>query len=443
MVSKSLLPLVTEFHVETPTPDPKDDWADHMRIGLTLDASQFDRAPIPSRAHGATMDSRESPDEALDSLWGVVSVQSPSTHVYVEGVVSKTAAAGAGIFFGTLSPLNSSLLVPGPHFGTADRARIFSIHETLRTVAPTTTLSAANNMMLGWPGPNGDIYKATIKLLASRHAETCFVHVDSNTDNTSKKQAYTLAKTAQKRQATKNGTNLLASDVFLPPVQHVVPTNGKNKIYTDLPEVSPPRRTEWETGDDDDDEDQNPGHRGRAKIHALQAGLRKELLECQDNKEIWDFVRKRSDPRPKKAKVALEDLSADFECRLHYPTVTPSSFNAEQLAFNKCMAEELRENPVLDTSPRQSYTRDITIAEIEAMKRHVKKHGLDTAVGCEHFSYKEGMEIPDEKILKFFHVCIRNRDASRAWLMAILIRILKQDKDATDPLAELPTHPGS
>ncbi|KAJ6537181.1 hypothetical protein B0H19DRAFT_962725, partial [Mycena capillaripes] len=84
----------------------------------------------------------------------------------------------------------------------------FFIHETLLAVPPTTSLvvfcsskmvirqlcySAARNMTLGWPGPNGDLFKDTVKLLAARHARTCFVHIDSNSGNKSKKEAYSLA----------------------------------------------------------------------------------------------------------------------------------------------------------------------------------------------------------------------------------------------------------
>ncbi|KAJ7778030.1 hypothetical protein DFH07DRAFT_680597, partial [Mycena maculata] len=36
MVSTGLIPFVKSFHVECPTPDPEDDWADHTRICLTI-----------------------------------------------------------------------------------------------------------------------------------------------------------------------------------------------------------------------------------------------------------------------------------------------------------------------------------------------------------------------------------------------------------------------
>ncbi|KAJ6452057.1 hypothetical protein C8R45DRAFT_764413, partial [Mycena sanguinolenta] len=99
-------------------------------------------------------------------------------------------------------------------------------------------------------------------------------------------------------------------------------------------------------------------HRGRAKVHALQFALRSELLACDTPKKFWDFVRKYTDPRPKKAKVTVTELSADFEARLNYPTTVPASFNSDQLAFNARMARNLQ--PLPDSSPRQSYTRDIT-----------------------------------------------------------------------------------
>ncbi|KAJ7933579.1 hypothetical protein B0H13DRAFT_2306695 [Mycena leptocephala] len=45
-MSEALLSLVRNFHVECPTPDPKDDWADHTRICVTLDAAAISRTPV-------------------------------------------------------------------------------------------------------------------------------------------------------------------------------------------------------------------------------------------------------------------------------------------------------------------------------------------------------------------------------------------------------------
>lgn len=152
----------------------------------------------------------------------------------------------------------------------------------------------------------------------------------------------------------------------------------------------------------------------------------------KDHKSFWDFVRKRTDARPKKSKVGLNELSADFEARLNYPATAPESFNSEQLAFNARMARELAVEPV-DTSPRLSYTREITLEEIEDMKRHIKEHGLDTACGVDGFSYKDCLAIPNEKLLEFFLFCLKNCDMPRPWLISLLIGILKKDKDPCEP----------
>jgi hypothetical protein len=140
------------------------------------------------------------------------------------------------------------------------------------------------------------------------------------------------------------------------------------------------------------------------------------------------LVRKHTDPRPKKAKVNVTELSAEFE---NYPGVTPASFNSDQLAFNAQMVRNLHPPP--DLSPQQSYTRDITIKEIEKIKKHIKTHGLNTAVGVDGFSYEDCMSIPNEKLLEFFLYCLKNQDMPWFWLTSLLIGILKKDKNTTDP----------
>ncbi|KAJ7841808.1 hypothetical protein B0H14DRAFT_3457250 [Mycena olivaceomarginata] len=66
------------------------------------------------------------------------------------------------------------------------------------------------------------------------------------------------------------------------------------------------------------------------------------------------------------------------------------------------MARELETEPP-DMSPHRSYTRDITMEDIEWMKRHIKEHGLDTAVGVDSFSYQDCLDIPNEKLLELFY----------------------------------------
>jgi hypothetical protein len=156
IVSESVLPLVRTFDVACP-PDAEVDWADHMRICLTVDAAMFEQTPIIPRErqarpefHGseyvdelyqATKDSKQTGEEALKSLWGPVLVQSIPLHIYVEGASSKNnKCGGAGIFFGPDSSQNKSLNVPGPERLTADRARLFAIHEAVFAVPEDKSL---------------------------------------------------------------------------------------------------------------------------------------------------------------------------------------------------------------------------------------------------------------------------------------------------------------
>ncbi|KAJ7077516.1 hypothetical protein B0H15DRAFT_789639, partial [Mycena belliarum] len=155
------------------------------------------------------MDAKETDESALKSLWGPVLAKSVPVQVYVEGASAKGKKAGAGIFFRSESPLNMSLTVPGPERLSADRARLFAIHEAVQLIPSDKNIlvfctskmiirqicySAAKNTQLGWPGNNGDIFKSLVKLLAARNASTCFVHVESRADNESKRAAYALAR---------------------------------------------------------------------------------------------------------------------------------------------------------------------------------------------------------------------------------------------------------
>jgi hypothetical protein len=102
IISASLLPMIREFHVEEPMEDEDDEWADHMRICITLDVEAFEQtAVVPEecrerpnfggteyidRLYQATMDAKETKDEALDSLWGPTMSETVPVHIYIEGV---------------------------------------------------------------------------------------------------------------------------------------------------------------------------------------------------------------------------------------------------------------------------------------------------------------------------------------------------------------------
>ncbi|KAJ7161637.1 hypothetical protein C8R46DRAFT_1283929 [Mycena filopes] len=267
-----------------------DDWSDHMQICMTLDAAAFTQRPVlaqerqPRPEFGGssfidefyqqTMHSKQTLDEALDSLWGLALVDSPPTHIYVEGTAAKGRKPGLA--------------------------------------------GAAKNMQLGWPGRNGDVFKSIVNLLATRRARTCFVFLDSKSNNEAKRTAYALAKSALNFAQPEGDfvAAVLPLPLDPPPTW---PVGNLRKVYTTLEEVSAVKPKPWKAGEDIADKDPERSHRGRAKVHALQFALRQELLACKEPKEFWDFVRKRTDPRPKPAKVSLEDLSSNFKARLNHP----------------------------------------------------------------------------------------------------------------------------
>jgi ribonuclease HI len=200
----------------------------------------------------ATMDSKQTDDQALDSLYGFPLTITRPTHIYVEGAVNAPPhTAGAGIFCGPGSPMNLSLSVPGPGRLTADRARLFGVHEAVKLAPSDTTLvfctskmiirqlcySAAKNMSLGWPGANPDIFKALVKLLTKRHAQTCFVHVESKAINLNQSQheTYVLAKRATKTPRPASSfleISTANSDRDCSELHGTDPASRRRKVYT-------------------------------------------------------------------------------------------------------------------------------------------------------------------------------------------------------------------
>ncbi|KAJ7922312.1 hypothetical protein B0H13DRAFT_1561445, partial [Mycena leptocephala] len=101
--------------------------------------------------------------------------------------------------------------------------------------------------------------------------------------------------------------------------------------------------------------------------------------------------------RPKPVQVSLEELTDEFKKRMNHPEETPLSFNKEQL---QKWAEEFKDMPRIneDWSPRKSFSRKLTLEDIEWGKRHIMNH-MSTASGIDDFSYGDIMEIPNEKLL--------------------------------------------
>ncbi|KAJ7135937.1 hypothetical protein C8R44DRAFT_539443, partial [Mycena epipterygia] len=101
--------------------------------------------------------------------------------------------------------------------------------------------------------------------------------------------------------------------------------------------------------------------------------------------------------RPKPVLVSLDELTEEFQKRMNESEVTPPTFNKEQL---QRAAELFRDMPRVneDESPRKSFSRKLTLKDIEWGKKHIMER-LSTASGIDDFSYGDIMEIPNELLL--------------------------------------------
>ncbi|KAJ7659318.1 hypothetical protein DFH06DRAFT_901579, partial [Mycena polygramma] len=116
--------------------------------------------------------------------------------------------------------------------------------------------------------------------------------------------------------------------------------------------------------------DDPENHRGREKVRLLQKSLRDKIFDCKDAGSFWRILRGWTDPRPKPIQVSLEDLTEEFKKRMNEPEEAPPSFNQDQL---RTSAELFKEMPRIneDRSPKKSFSRRLTLGDIEWGKRHI------------------------------------------------------------------------
>ncbi|KAJ7017980.1 hypothetical protein C8F04DRAFT_1278475 [Mycena alexandri] len=183
------------------------------------------------------------------------------------------------------------------------------------------------------------------------------------------------------------------------------------KVSTALPEMTEPKNTQWKSQEDNAED--LPGdpedHRGRERVRLLQKSLRDKIFECKD----------------------AEDLTEEFPKRMNEPEDIPITFNQEQLRIS---AELFKDMPRIneDVSPKKSFSRKLTLADVEWGKHQIMKH-LSTASGIDDFSYGDIMEIPNDKLLALLQAIIDKKIFPSKWLAALVAGILKGRKDPTMP----------
>ncbi|KAJ7436376.1 hypothetical protein B0H11DRAFT_1648108, partial [Mycena galericulata] len=144
------------------------------------------------------------------------------------------------------------------------------------------------------------------------------------------------------------------------------------KVSTALPELASPKPSAWK---DQPDEEEFVGgdpehHRGREKVRLLQKSLRDKIFDCKDAGAFWRVLRGWTDPRPKPVQVSLEELTEEFKKRMNEPEVTPSSFDKDQLEMMAQLFQDMPRNNA-DESPKKSFSRKLTLKDIEWGKKHI------------------------------------------------------------------------
>lgn len=379
-------------------------------------------------------------------------METPYAHVYTDGSCSNNgkpnASAGAGVFWGENSASNGSWHVPGPHLQTNNRAEMYAVLMALTCADPCISLMvftkseyvikhacywAGKNSQLGWDCPNGDLLKDVIYLLGARLAPTRFIRIDVKAKNTRGEAAKKLAKAGAKLPVP----NADYSTNLLPPWQCDIPTTAAlpvDKVSTALPEfqVLKPKPWQSQTADDGPLSGNPENHRGREKVRSFQSTQRDKIFACEDAGAFWKVLRDWTDPRPKPVQVSLNQLTEEFTTRMNHPVETPASFNIAQLAIDKELADDLpRFNE--DTSPKGSFSRKLTIADIEWGKRHIRKHVSNSSGGVDEFSYGDIMEIPNEVLRNLLQACLDKKMVPSQWMASLVIGILKHRKDPTMP----------
>jgi Reverse transcriptase (RNA-dependent DNA polymerase) len=156
------------------------------------------------------------------------------------------------------------------------------------------------------------------------------------------------------------------------------------------------------------------------------------LLSCKNDTRFWKYVCDWLDVKKKPPQVTLNDIKKTFESRMNPPTHFPSSFNRVEWELNQTSADAIPPTTI-DRTEGLYFSRSFSLEEIEQVKIHIKKHSSNSAKGNDNVSYTEIGSIPNDELQKLFQSCMDNLDCPNAWLITIIIGVLKRGKLAHDP----------
>ncbi|KAF7359946.1 Ribonuclease H1 [Mycena venus] len=320
--------------------------------------------------------------------------------------------AGSGVYWGPNNRSNRWSSVPGKQ--TDGRAALFAVtlavlaaprdrslilYTSSKFVIRTFCYWTGKNYTEGWPCQNADIIKVTAELIRERSAGVEFRYAASPQTNNHSREALALARKAARNPNIPPSTLPVIGErsnvVDGAPVDE-----GDAKVFTSLPEEEPSKVTPVRVTDDDLEPDP-PAHRGRARERAMPRENLETLLNVASNKEFWSLVRGWTDPKHRTAQVSAEQLREVFEARLNPPEIVPEEFDRDERERHRWLSDMLPDSTP-DTSPHKTFSRPFTIADIEDVKLHIRKHNIKSASGTDRVSYRKILQIPNDILVQLF-----------------------------------------
>ncbi|KAF5382394.1 hypothetical protein D9757_009790 [Collybiopsis confluens] len=465
IVSAGILMTVRQMTVEDIALDPDLRWSDHSQLLLVLSGSAVTRTAIQQEQsvpliipesvidkeadlrYKETLDSAQPPRERLEQFYGPAYYTREPLSVYTDGACSnngkKEAVAGAGICYGIRSPRNLSLRVPGPGQITNNRAEVFAVLQVLMRESPDRPLLvytdsqyvikeccywAARHLTTGWNIPNGDLLKDVCHLLKLRPASTRFIWVKGHNGTAQNEKADELAKVGLQKDKINDYCSITGPPWMVTLTEYVTEVKERVKVSTDLPENSEIKQTdEKEKG-----HIKIISHRGRSRVASIQEYNLEKLRKCKTNAQFWMLYKNWLDPKARDFELSLQQLHAEFKARMNESLVPSVQLNHQHLSYVKHLNAMLSEDNV-DETEEGFFSRDIEEDDVAEAKEHIWEKNLNSAKGSDQVDFKEILNIPNDKIADFLNWCIRHRRAPSRWLIAVIIGILKQGKNANDP----------
>ncbi|KAF5338837.1 hypothetical protein D9757_014693 [Collybiopsis confluens] len=465
IVSAGILMTVRQMTVEDIALDPDLRWSDHSQLLLVLSGSAVTRTAIQQEQsvpliipesvidkeadlrYKETLDSAQPPRERLEHFYGPAYYTREPLSVYTDGACSnngkKEAVAGAGICYGIRSPRNLSLRVPGPGQITNNRAEVFAVLQVLMRESPDRPLLvytdsqyvikeccywAARHLTTGWNIPNGDLLKDVCHLLKLRPASTRFIWVKGHNGTAQNEKADELAKVGLQKDKINDYCSITGPPWMVTLTEYVTEVKERVKVSTDLPENSEIKQTdEKEKG-----HIKIISHRGRSRVASIQEYNLEKLRKCKTNAQFWMLYKNWLDPKARDFELSLQQLHAEFKARMNESLVPSVQLNHQHLSYVKHLNAMLSEDNV-DETEEGFFSRDIEEDDVAEAKEHIWEKNLNSAKGSDQVDFKEILNIPNDKIADFLNWCIRHKRAPSRWLIAVIIGILKQGKNANDP----------